>query len=158
MISPAPLLVLPLTFDHFEPFPPPPVFDIVARCLADTSRSVAESLRDVSGLYYMRDQNQLLLRPEAPVLAALADEPEILLPLMHSQRILFLPRPLYMRLLVDLLLDTQRPSAAWNAKVLGESGDLQVSFQDGLFFTHGNLGGKKKGARLVMPPIRGDEM
>ena len=147
MISPAPLLVLPLTFDHFEPFPPPPVFDIVARCLADTSRSVAESLRDVSGLYYMRDQNQLLLRPEAPVLAALADE-----------RILFLPRPLYMRLLVDLLLDTQRPSAAWNAKVLGESGDLQVSFQDGLFFTHGNLGGKKKGARLVMPPIRGDEM
>ena len=129
------------------PVPPPPVIDVVERCREDTSKTVAESLQEICNLYWMRSQNMMPFTTDCVVM----DHPEVLLPLILSKRVTFAPRGLYVRLLVEILLDLHFSSETWSKKIVTPDGIVRVRFKNGVF-----VHSKDKTRRIIVPRPRDD--
>lgn len=128
-------------------FPPPkepePI-DVLQRCIKDSSKSLRESLKEISNLYYMRPQNLLLFE----VGCTLVDMPKVAHTILTERKTLFVDRGTYMSILLNLLFTREKPDSwRWIVRV-ADGKTVTLCMYDGLV-----IRGTNKNHRVLLPSV-----
>ena len=128
-------------------FPPPkepePI-DVVQRCMEDSSKSLRESLKDISNLYYMRPQNLLLFE----VGCTLVDIPKVAHAILTERKTSFIDRRTYMSILLNLLFTREKPDSwRWIVQV-ADGKTVTLRMYDGLV-----VRGTNKNHHVLLPSV-----